>query len=98
MDLNEKIESIESKVRQLATELNRLRRENAALLSENEKLKATFSKSDEMVVDLKRQLEKTQQALDKKQEDDPEHAVKLRKQIDKYIEEVSKCIEWLEKA
>ncbi|HMR42614.1 MAG TPA: hypothetical protein PKC40_02210 [Saprospiraceae bacterium] len=96
MSVSEKIFQIEEKVQKLAAEAGRLRTENAVLKLENEKLKATLSKNEEMVVDLKHQLEKTQQALDTKREHDPELNVKLRKQLDKYIEEIDKCIEWLE--
>lgn len=97
MDLNESLQNIESKVERLSTEIRRLRRENVSLAMENENLKSAAAKSDEMVVDLKRQLEKAQLALDRKQEDDPEYSIRLRKQIDKHIEELNKCIEWLEK-
>lgn len=96
MSISEKILQIETKAEKLASVVALLRSENAALKEQNEKLKATLSKNEEMVVDLKHQLEKTQQALDGKREHDPELNVKLRKQLDKYIEEIDKCIEWLE--
>ena len=35
-------------------------------------------------------------ALDTASNSDPEHSKKLRKEIEQYIAEVDKCIEWLQ--
>jgi len=45
---------------------------------------------------LKLQLGKTQNALNQKQASSPEESIQLRKKVDKYIEELDKCIDWLE--
>jgi glutaredoxin 2 len=47
---------------------------------------------------MQEQTAKAQNALQKKRESDPEYSKKLRKDIEQYINEVDKCIEWLQKS
>jgi predicted nucleic acid-binding Zn-ribbon protein len=96
MDTLQQLDSLDSKVKKLVAEVLQLRQAKDVLLSENEKLKQAFAKNEDLVVDLKRQLEKTQHALEKKHENAPEQVVSLKYKIDSYIEEIDKCIEWLE--
>lgn len=95
MNLSNKVDSIELKVRQLAVKIERLRNENAALIVENRQLKAELDRQGGTVDALKNKLEKTQRVLAKNGEREPEHSEKLRKQIDQYIQEIDRCIEWL---
>lgn len=96
MTLHEKIEGIASKINRLVEEKQRLQSENDKLQQEIKNLRSTISQNEEMVTSLKVQLGKTQGALDHKQANDPEESKQLRKKFDKYIEELDKCIEWLE--
>jgi len=96
MTLRQKIEGISAKVRQLVADNKRISGENEQLRSEMKKLNATISQNQEMVASLKLQLGKTQNALNQKQANDPEESIQLRKKVDKYIEELDKCIDWLE--
>ena len=96
MNLQQKIEGISAKVRQLVAENGRISSENERLRVEMKKLNATISQNQEMVASLKLQLGKTQVALNDKQAKDPEESKQLRKKVDKYIEELDKCIDWLE--
>ncbi|MEZ4981996.1 MAG: hypothetical protein R2769_10510 [Saprospiraceae bacterium] len=98
MEMLHKVNGIAEKAQQTVTEMQKLRKQNAVLLLENEKLKATISKNEEMVASLKRQLENATKALTGKQENNPEESGRLKKQLDTYIEEIDKCIEWLENA
>jgi len=95
MNLSNKVDSIELKVRQLAVKIERLRNENAALIVENRQLKAELDRQGGTVDALKNKLEKTQRVGAKNGEREPEHSEKLRKQIDQYIQEIDRCIEWL---
>ena len=93
--LADKLSNIELKVRQLALKLERLKNENNTLVNENENLKAELNKKDSNVSLMQDQVAKAQNVLDKRRESDPEHSIKLRKDIEQYINEVDKCIEWL---
>ena len=96
--LADKLSNIELKVRQLALKLERLKNENNTLVNENKNLKAELNKKDSNFSLMQDQVAKAQNALDKKRESDPEHSIKLRKDIEQYINEVDKCIEWLQKS
>lgn len=98
MEMLYKVNGIADKVQKLVTQMQQLRKQNAVLLQENENMKATISKNEEMVASLKRQLGNATTAFDGKEKDNTEDSVRLKKQLDKYIEEIDKCIEWLEKA
>ncbi len=94
--LSEQLGNIELKVRQLALRLERLQNENKTLLQENTKLKAELSNKDDKLSQIEQKVAKTQVALEEKRENGPERSMKLRKEIEQYIDEVDKCIEWLQ--
>ena len=96
--LSEQLGSIELKVRQLALRLERLQNENKTLLQENTALKTELDKKENKLSQIEQKVAKTQVALDEKREDDPGRSKKLRKEIEQYINEVDKCIEWLQKS
>ncbi len=96
--LADKLSNIELKVRQLALKLERLQNENNTLINENNNLKAELNKKDSKLSLMQEQTAKAQNALQKKRESDPEYSKKLRKDIEQYINEVDKCIEWLQKS
>lgn len=75
-----------------------LRQQNASLLQENNKLKAELEAQHERIGELTERLTNSQQALAGQRGDDSENTQKLRKQIDQYIQEIDKCIEWLQNA
>lgn len=95
MSVNDQIEHIELKVRQLALTLERLRQENDDFRTENERLKAELDRQRGTTDALKDKLEKTQGVLDQQKENTSAHAQQLRQQLDDYIREIDKCIEWL---
>jgi len=92
MELSSKIDGIDLKVRQLALNLEQLQRDNALLKTENEQLKSEAARYHEVATALKDKLSMTQQGMEKRGEETTE---KLRQQIDLYIGEIDKCIEWL---
>lgn len=96
--MTQQLENIEQKVRQLVGELESLRRNNAALTKENNKFKAEHEAQQERIGELTQRLTNSQQALAGQRGDDSESSQKLRKQIDQYITEIDKCIEWLQNA
>ena len=95
MNFSEKIDRIESKVKQLNQKQDVLQEENAHLKMENRQLKADLVQEQKHKDELIQQLEKTQRALERKRKNDPESVQQLRQEIDKYIAEIDKCLEWL---
>ncbi len=96
MNLSEKIDNIELKIRQLALKVERLRNENIDLSKKNEQLKAELDKQQGAVSALKDKLTKTQGVLERREVNETEHTQQLRGQLDQYIKEIDKCIEWLQ--
>lgn len=94
--LSEKLNGIELKVRQLALRLERLQNENKSLLQENKKLRTELTKKDDKLGVLEGKVARSQAALEVRRDNDPEDSKKLRKEIEQYIKEVDKCIEWLQ--
>ena len=95
MELSNKIDQIELKLRQLALKIERLEKAKATLLEENEALKTKLRKGDTKTVSLEQQLRKTHEVLESKRTNDPERTQKVRKELERYIKEIDKCIEWL---
>jgi regulator of replication initiation timing len=96
--MTQQLDKIEQKARQLADAMNALRQQNASLLQENNRLKADLEAQHERIGELTERLTNSQQALAGERGDDSENTQKLRKQIDQYIQEIDKCIEWLQNA
>ena len=93
------VQNIEQKLISLIEELNNLRSENTVLSEENKKLKADLAVQSDRIGNLTERLYNTQQALAGQRGDkNEESSQKLRKQIDQYIEEIDKCIAWLQNA
>ncbi len=90
------LDQIELKVRRLALKLDQLKTSNQQLLEENKLLKTALKKEDSKRTTLEQQLKRTQMALSSKQNDAPESTQKIRKELDQYIKEIDKCIEWLQ--
>ena len=91
MQVTEKIDNIELKIRQLAQKMDRLNEENNTLKAENERLKTDLDKQKGAVQTLK----KTQGMLDTQHVSKSADSEQLKKQLDQYIKEIDKCIEWL---
>lgn len=93
--LSEKIGGIESKVRQLASKLERLQEENNGLLDENKKLKKDLIQKNTEIIGLEKRSKilplaaKTNGSEDKRSK-------QLKKEIAQYIKEIDKCIDWLQ--
>ena len=95
--LADKLNTIELKVKRLAQKMEQVQQENAAFKEENKKLKT----------DLAVMLEKGGQAITtpvaptvpvvaKKSGEKQLNTKKLKKEIEQYIKEINKCIEWLQ--
>ena len=94
--LTDKLSNIELKVRQLALRLERLQNENSTLLLENKNLKSELLQNTNKLGQMEEKVVRSKVALDSKRDSDPEYSKKLRKEIDQYIGEIDKCIEWLQ--
>ena len=94
--LTDKLNNIELKVRQLALRLERLQNENNTLLLENKKLKSELLQNTDKLGQMEEKVVRSKVALDSKRDSGPDYSKKLRKEIDQYINEIDKCIEWLQ--
>lgn len=95
MSLSERLESIELKVRQLALKVRQLHRENQNLRDANEQLWAALSQKEDVIKDLQERVVKAEQEVEHKRKMDTEQSVKVRAQIDQYVKEIDRCLEWL---
>ena len=93
--LSDKLQSIELKLRQLALKMEQLQNQNAQLLDDNKKLRIKLSQQDNAVGLLEDNLQKSQHNLEKVEKPKIPHSKRTRKDIERYIREIDKCIEWL---
>ncbi|MBK6620104.1 MAG: hypothetical protein IPH04_07245 [Saprospirales bacterium] len=89
MDSTTRIENITLKVNRLAELLNQLRAENAAL-------KTQLADREEQINFLQKELDTKQADWKALEEQKAGQSEQLKKQIDSYIEEIDRCIEWLQ--
>lgn len=89
--ISEKITNIEDKLKLLSQEIHRLRAENARLRKEQEQYSGSLFGAQEQNEEI---------AAQKKKDDWQRNAAvkKLKKEIDQYMRDVDKCIEWLQKS
>ena len=97
MSLLKQIEQIELKIRLLANKLEQAEAERKVLLVENKQLKIDLSESKNAIDVLTKKLETTQHILAEERAEGSERKKMLKRQIEQYIEEIDKCIEWLHK-
>ena len=97
MDSTKRIEQITDKVNRLADVLRQLRTENASLLQENERLKAEISNQTARINVLEQELDQKQVDGRARETEEANQSEHLKKQIDLYIQEIDRCIEWLQK-
>lgn len=89
------LENIELKIKQLVLKIERLEKENLSLKSENEKQKVALGLQKETTNTLNKQILDTQTAVNSRKKEDTEQSAQLKQQMNQYIEEIDKCIEWL---
>ena len=96
MNLSGRLEGIEAKVQQMASKLDRLRQERDHLLEENKTLRNKLVAREQQLANIEEQLHNTQ-ALWQQSEGsiESERKTQWKNQIDTYIAEIDKCIEWL---
>lgn len=95
MDLFNRIESIELKVKQLALKLQQVQLENASLRKHKEALEAALAEQKEEAQLGQQQLVQTQQKLKLKLEKEEVQSAEVKAAIDHYAKEINRCIEWL---
>ena len=94
--LADKIHGIEQKVRQLAAKLEAVQKENAAFREENRKLRTDLAVIMEKESHISPQMVVPPPKTASKNGGESVNSKKLRKEIDQYIKEINKCIEWLQ--
>ncbi len=98
MKLNEKIDQVDLKARQVALKMDHLQDKYAKLMGENRSLRQKLESAIHMIADLEEKLELSQNTLHKKQNNDPQDVKEMRKKIDDSIKDIDSCIDWLENA
>jgi len=97
MRLSEKLEHIVGKLQNLQRKLERLEKDKANLQAENDKLKtglqALQTSKDAAVYNILEHVEKEEQG--KEEETRAALDQDIRQQIDHYLSEIDRCIEWL---
>lgn len=101
MDTKETIQRIESKIKHLSDHFEHLRAENAQLRKENEQLKSRLSEQEQFAQQMKTELNELKNEA-RVSEEVPnggihsDDVVSFNKAIDQYIDEIDRCIEWLQ--
>ncbi len=90
MNWSEQIDRIEDKMLRLAQQFRHLK-------VENEALRQQLQQKENTIGVLTQKLENSQRILAKEQGKEEQDTKMLMQQIDQYIEELDKCIEWLHK-
>ncbi len=97
MELKDRIKNIDLKVRQLAAKLEQLEEDRRALMKENQTLNQKLNGAINIIADLEEKMEGMDSALQDKRKKEPQEIRLIRKQIDQQVQEIDKCIDWLEK-
>lgn len=96
MELADKFDTVDLKVRQLAKNLERLRQDNAILLDENQQLIELLARQQDRVSVLKDKLEQIQREVENDQVGQKQSMTALRNQLVQYLKELDTCIEWVQ--
>ena len=92
--LSDKIEGIETKVRQLAARLHTLQVTYEQLKLEHKKLKTELIQKNTKLFELEKRT-KTLPLTQKKHGTAQLRVKQMKKEIIQYIKEIDKCVEWL---
>lgn len=109
MDLSNKLDSFELKIRQLASKMERQAVEKESLSTENKQLKRELDRQRGIISSLKEKLERAAasaqlpeivlsdtQTATNKTTSPPKSQTDYRAEIDFCIQEIDKCIVWLQ--
>jgi septal ring factor EnvC (AmiA/AmiB activator) len=96
MDSATRIKNITEKINRLAQLLERLRNENQDLVREIAQVKEQLANQIEKNIVLEKDLDHKQADCEAQKKQHAEQSGKLKKQFDLYIEEIDRCIEWLQ--
>jgi FtsZ-binding cell division protein ZapB len=94
--LQERLETIEWKVQKLVQKMQLLKKENSQLIEENIRLTKEVDQYKKNKENLEAQFSKTREAIESTQAKGSVDKKKLKEEIDHYINEIDKCIEWLQ--
>jgi uncharacterized coiled-coil DUF342 family protein len=95
-DLVQKIDGIEWKIQKLAQKMKLLKKENSALLEENLQQKTELEGHKKNIYNLEAQLSRTRETLESSHKNGSGSSKLLKEEIDQYISEIDKCLEWLQ--
>ena len=96
MNSTTQIEHITEKINRLAGVLDQLRKENEALTEENAQLKTQTANFVIRINVLEQELDNKQADWAEREKNRAVQSEQLKKQIDSHIQEIDRCIEWLQ--
>ena len=100
MEAKNTIQRIEEKISSLGGYLNRLKEENAILKQEindlNDQLKAKNTSIHQLENDIRRLEDEAEERSEAAGQVHSDDAVSFQQAIDQYIDEIDRCIEWLQ--
>ncbi len=95
MDIN-KLQEIIEKVNQLGLKNKALMEENQLLKNENKALKLEIETKNIDINALIHEIDDNQGAMSEQKKRGAGKIIKLKKEIDQYVDEINQCIEWLD--
>lgn len=95
MEIQNLIDKIEKKIKLLAQKLERCQEDYNAVKRDNQILIEKLNERDQAVRNLQTKLKESLETIEQQEKDEPVHKKNLKMQIDQYIREIDKCIEWL---
>jgi hypothetical protein len=91
----ERLDEIEFKVRQVGLLVKKLREENSALKAKNKSLSLQIDKQHLIIENQNKTITDLKTSIDGENTIDPKWAEGLKKEIERYIEDIDKCLAWL---
>lgn len=92
----EYLDQIEHKIKVLVQKMVFLKKENADMMEELIKLREELKKSKEKIAQLESQLEQSKKAVTEQKLSDKIDSDKVKEEIELYIQEIDKCLSWLQ--
>jgi len=95
-EIVDRIENIEWKVQKLSQKMKLLKKENGGLIEENVRLKNELNKIKQHKENLEANFNRTKEVLGDSKNNNTGSNKMLKEEIEHYVSEIDKCIEWLQ--
>jgi len=95
-EIVDRIDNIEWKVQKLSQKMKLLKKENSDVIEENIRLKNELNKIKQHKENLEANFNRTKNALGTTKQEETGNNKMLKEEIEHYVSEIDKCIEWLQ--